>query len=539
MRLSDRFLPKQEIFNKLSYREQQKVKVLLVGDVICFLMFLMFSIGLLASGHMITALSMFLMCFVFFGSMFLTKFGKMVLGSYLTTFGLLIACVIVAFLTSHVAHPVVCYRSVCFFVSIACLNYMVSLKKGQLFLFLGASIALLLSSTFILHFPEEFMSDPKEWISSIAINIMAIICSNCLLIASNGSNDKIVAHSEKEHDKANESLSTITSVLNQLKESMNVGQKLNGAANAATESVNSIQDVYQTLITETDNLDNQAFNIKSASSVVNERSSVMSNSILEQNRSISEISSAITQISSNISQIDNIAEKRREGMDVVSKLLVTQNELIRKIVEDVGKVQESSGRIAEFVNTVDKIAQQTNLLAMNASIEAAHSGENGKGFSVIAQEIRKLSEETTSNAKKISETLDQNSSVVEETAESVSVFAEATKKSEVEIKQTFDSMQEILHGIKEMDIGTRDIMNSVNNVVDVAQENAKIIDEVVSQISNQNVGIESVTSTAAALKDKVSSISEMLPQISGAIEDIQSSAQENEEVSTRIASLLK
>ena len=65
---------------------------------------------------------------------------------------------------------------------------------------------------------------------------------------------------------------------------------------------------------------------------------------------------------------------------------------------------------------------------MNASIEAAHAGESGKGFSVIAQEIRKLSEETTHNANLISETLQSNSEIVGQTAQSVRLFAESIKK---------------------------------------------------------------------------------------------------------------
>lgn len=79
--------------------------------------------------------------------------------------------------------------------------------------------------------------------------------------------------------------------------------------------------------------------------------------------------------------------------------LDAEKKLIRQIVEEVALVKESSDGISTFIKTVDSIAQQTGVLAMNASIEASHAGEKGKGFSVIAQEIRKLSDQTTSNAK--------------------------------------------------------------------------------------------------------------------------------------------
>ncbi len=539
MRLSDRFLPTQEVMDSLRYKDQKKVRILLTGDVIVCIMFVLFSICLIALGKPTTGIPIFFLSLICLASMFITKKGKIMFGSFMTTVVLLLSCFVIAFFTSAQTTPVVSYRTGCFCCAIACFNSMIAFKKRQLVLFMIICEILLLSSTFILHFPEQFMSEPKEWISGLIINTFAIFCSNFLLIAAERDNTEIVEHSEKEHEQAEESLKTITNVLGQIKESMNIGQKLNGAADAASQSVNSIQEVYKYLTEEAEDLDRQSLNIKNASDVVNERSTVMSNSLMEQNRSIMEISSAITQISSNLSQIDLIAGKRRQGMVEVTSLLAQQNELITKIVENVDKVDISSKRISDFVTTVDKIAQQTNLLAMNASIEAAHSGANGKGFSVIAQEIRKLSFETANNAQKVAEILSQNTQVVKETAESVSIFADATKKSEEEIKQTFDSMEEILHGISEMDIGTKEIMNSVNKVVSVSEDNAQIIEEVVNQIANQNAGIESVTTTSASLKEKVSSINEMLPQISYAIDDIHSSAKDNEEVSSRIAGILK
>ena len=98
--------------------------------------------------------------------------------------------------------------------------------------------------------------------------------------------------------------------------------------------------------------------------------------------------------------------------------------LMKKLVEDVQQVKESSDKVSNFVQAVNDIAAQTGLLAMNASIEAAHAGTLGKGFSVIAQEIRKLSEETTKNAQNITDTLKENEEIVNTTTSSVATFSE-------------------------------------------------------------------------------------------------------------------
>lgn len=100
-----------------------------------------------------------------------------------------------------------------------------------------------------------------------------------------------------------------------------------------------------------------------------------------------------------MSNLSDIAEQRDAKMKLMMSTLDAEKKLIRQIVEEVALVKESSDGISTFIKTVDSIAQQTGVLAMNASIEASHAGEKGKGFSVIAQEIRKLSDQTTSNAK--------------------------------------------------------------------------------------------------------------------------------------------
>jgi len=539
MKITDKFSPNDEIMSKLSYREQKKVNVILTGDFFCLIMFATFAVALFAIAKHLTGTLMIAMCLSFLISMISIKKGHLVIGSYVTSVGLFISVFIIAFFTSYIENSAVCYRTACFGITICVLNYMAAIKKRQLVVFLIGIIGLEVVSVLIRYYPQAFASDPQKWISDLIINIVAILTANLILIASDASNERIVAHSEKEHEQVADNLGTITNVLNQVKESLNVGQKLNAAADTASMSVEAINSVYQTLIDDTNKLNSQSDNISKSSQVVTDKAQYMYNGISQQNQSLAEISSAVTQISSNISNINGIAQKRHEGMNEVTKLINSQGILIEKIVEDVDKVGESSTHIAEFVKTVDNIAQQTNLLAMNASIEAAHAGENGKGFGVIAQEIRKLSEETTTNAKKISDTLQLNTVIVKETTESVTAFAEATQKTAAEIRENFNSLEEILSGITEMNNGSQDIMNSVNKVVYVADENTKVIDEVVKQISSQRNDIEEISNAATSLHERVNFVSQMLPQISEAMEAVHVSAKENDEVSGKIAQLLK
>nr|MCR4789618.1 hypothetical protein [Treponemataceae bacterium] len=379
---------------------------------------------------------------------------------------------------------------------------------------------------------------PKATVAAIVINVLAIISANMILYSSGRLSKLLIKHAEKEHDQAVGSLMTITSALGQAQKSMNIGQQLNSAANSASQSVTEIKELYKGLLSDTENLKNQTVKIKEASQIVSEQAANMGKSAQEQNSSIMETTTAMTEISTNVSNINIIAKKRHEGLAAAVEILDKQEILVQKLVEEVAQVKESSNTIAKFVQTVDDIASQTNLLAMNASIEAAHAGTMGKGFGVIAQQIRKLSEETSHNANKITETLKINTEVVQKTTDSVNEFASSTHNSTEEIKMTVDSMEEIIRGIGEMADASSTILGELQIVVNKSQDTENMIKTVISQVDEQGTSLSDVSHSTSELQDRVDAINEKLSVINKAIDIIYEDAKINEETSSKIASLL-
>ena len=538
MKLLELFQPSKEIYDHLSFKDQKKVKSMIIGDMVCTVIFALFALCLALSGRPLLAPLMVIPIASFSIPLFLMKKGRIKNSSYISSLGLMIACTIIAFFTSHCENPVVSYRTVCFCEGLAVMNYFLAIEKKQITVFNIFSVILLYSSTIFLY--HDIMNQNMiKWIINMVLPTFGIEATNILLALSMRSTNNIVEHSEKEHETVAKQLETITRVFSQVKESINVGQKINGAADSASRSVDRIKELYLSLSQATEDLEKQTQAVKDASEIVDAQSVSMKETLINQNNSLNEMSAAVTEISSNISSIDRIAEKRREGMDQVTRLLDEQLKIITSLVDKVKLVKESSQGIQQFVQTVDSIAGQTSLLAMNASIEAAHSGEYGKGFSVIAQEIRKLSEETTANANKISDTLKDNNVLVEETADSAMKAAKVTKDSTQEIKDTVTSMEEILRGIHEMDAGTKDVMNSVSTIVEQSESSTGMINEVVMQISAQSDEIANITSSTDGVKERVNSIAEMLSTISTAMKEVHQAAKENEEVSEKLSQFIE
>lgn len=536
MKITEFFYPKKALEGETD-RERIQMPYFIMTIIFMVIISGLLSIVEIYLGVILGAWLLCISFIAFIVTLFLLKSSHIQLARRCAKAGLFSIQIIITFAVSVEGNPYALYRILSFLLVINIVSFLFSLKFREIIASFLISFFIWSLGVFILLKSIPLSVQPLYFVIAF-IGTVAFLFETMILFLRFRMFESLNDNARNEKERMQEALVKITDVLKESRYGLEVGTVLSEETGTARADVAKMDETFLVLEDDASKLTDTAKIVLQASTIIEQRSEDVRISTQTQNRAITESSVALTEISANLSNVNEIASKRRKKMNALLIVLTGQKTLVHQALLEVKRVKESSKTIGDFIHTVEDIANQTGLLAMNASIEAAHAGAAGKGFAVIAQEIRKLSEETAKNAAHIGDALKTNEQTVEAATNAVVTLSSQTEESTDELQTTLFAIEEILVGISEMDAGTREVMNSMQHIVETSRRNGDLVDEVSKKISEQGGAMSGISDFAKRLQDEIGHTNNQLENIKNALQNIQTAAVKNIEVASSINTAL-
>ena len=298
-----------------------------------------------------------------------------------------------------------------------------------------------------------------------------------------------------------------------------VGRELDNNASNMAAAINQISAGSEQIMRRTHN---QLESVKTSSEAIQRIAGnirTLEESIEKQTSSMSLASSAVEEMVGNISSIGSVTEKMTAQFKTVGEAAGAGSRIQKESSDRILQIVTQSQALQEANKIIATIAAQTNLLAMNAAIEAAHAGEAGRGFSVVADEIRKLAENSSIESQKIGSELKQ----IVQTINRIVHDAEASSSAFVEVSNRVDDTEKL---VMEVDNAIREQKTGAGQVM----ESLRVMNEITVQVKDGSKdmghGNEAMVREISELQGSAEEISTAIEEMSAGIKSINTSARD-------------
>jgi methyl-accepting chemotaxis protein len=328
-------------------------------------------------------------------------------------------------------------------------------------------------------------------------------------------------------------LNVIAEFIRSVKKAVTEADELkDGLASGSAESASAVNEIshnIDSIRAEFDRLNGSVEQSSTAVRDIDAKVKSLSENISSQSRIIGESAMSVEEMDSSIQQVAQLSSDRRVAAESLVQVILDGGEKINATNSIIDSVTAEVDDILEIIEIINAVAEQTNLLSMNAAIESAHAGEAGKGFAVVAEEIRKLAESTSDNASQIDRLLKSITGKIREAVSASRAGADSFDTISRDVGLFRDAMNDIFENMQTLTQGSQSIVETTQKLSEITGFVTESAETIATNTDQINSAMGDAANMSSSIVNGIREIDTGAKEILTAVTDISRLSDENRE----------